>query len=124
MSQGLEQPLSMDWYLFTKPEEPDGVGLSPQTAGPIHAAGPEVELEIKTRTEWRLSLSKFIFANNAMSRKYRKHDSLDGFPSDFSHDGTLSSQILVTQTQEVVDDKRCKVWQIQKVSFNVGNRLS
>lgn len=34
---------------------------------------------------------------------------LDRFPSDLSHDGTLSSKILVTQTQEVVDDKRCHI---------------
>lgn len=36
-----------------------------------------------------------------------KGDSLDRFPSDLSHDGALSSQILVTQTQEVVDDEGC-----------------
>ena len=30
-------------------------------------------------------------------------DLLDGFPSDLGHDGTLSSQVLIAQTEEVVD---------------------
>lgn len=38
-----------------------------------------------------------------------EQDLLDGFSSDLSHDGALSSQILVTQAQEVVDHKCCRV---------------
>lgn len=34
---------------------------------------------------------------------------LDGLSSDLSHDGALSSQVLVTKAQEVVDHKRCGV---------------
>ena len=35
------------------------------------------------------------------------HDLLNRFPSDLSHDGALASQIFITQTQEIVDDKGC-----------------
>lgn len=31
---------------------------------------------------------------------------LDGFASDLGHDGALSSQVLITQAQEVVNNKR------------------
>lgn len=34
---------------------------------------------------------------------------LDGFSSDLSHDGALSSQIFITKAQEVVDHKCCRV---------------
>lgn len=34
---------------------------------------------------------------------------LDGFSSDLSHDGALSSQVLITEAQEVVDHKCCRV---------------
>lgn len=35
-------------------------------------------------------------------------DSLDGLPPDLSHDGALSAQVLVAETQEIVDDKGCR----------------
>lgn len=38
-----------------------------------------------------------------------KQNLLDGFPSDLGHDGALSSQVLITKAQEVVDDKGCGV---------------
>lgn len=38
-----------------------------------------------------------------------EQDLLDGFSSDLSHDGALSSQILITEAQEVVDHKCCRV---------------
>lgn len=38
-----------------------------------------------------------------------EQDLLDGFSSDLSHDGALSSQILITKAQEVVDHKCCRV---------------
>lgn len=34
-------------------------------------------------------------------------NALDGLPPDLGHDGALSSQVLVAQTQEVVNDERC-----------------
>lgn len=34
---------------------------------------------------------------------------LDGLSSDLSHDGALSSQVLVTKAQEVVDHECCGV---------------
>jgi hypothetical protein len=36
-----------------------------------------------------------------------RKDSLNRFSSDLSHDDALSSQVLITQAEEVIDDKRC-----------------
>lgn len=47
---------------------------------------------------------------NRKSEPESKQDLLNRFPSDLSHDGALSSQILITQTQEVVNDEGCRVW--------------
>lgn len=34
--------------------------------------------------------------------------SLNGFPSDLRHDGTLAPKVLIAQAQEVIDDKGCE----------------
>lgn len=97
-----------DRYLFAKPEETDGVRPAPQTAGPIHTAGPARTSGFK----FDRSLYHEMTVNKETRQKGRewrreksKEDSLNLLPSDLGHDGALSSQILVTQTQEVVDDK-------------------
>lgn len=45
-------------------------------------------------------------------------DLLNGFPSDLGHDGALSSQVFIAQTEEVVNHK---CWGEKKI--NTKNQL-
>lgn len=48
-------------------------------------------------------IPKFLFIPEKI-----KQNLLDWFPSDLCHDGAFSSKILITQAQEVVDNKGCR----------------
>lgn len=55
-----------------------------------------------------------VHARNKKNRGQKREDEskqnlLNGFPSDLGHDSALSSQVLITKAQEVVDDKGCGV---------------
>lgn len=83
--------------LLAEAQEADGVGLPPQAAGAVHAAGPE-------HTAAAVSSVQVVWL---LWDDGEGQDLLDGFASDLGHDGALSSQVFIAQAEEVVDHKRC-----------------